>query len=69
MFYGWIPTNKGKIEYEYINVPNYLAKYVNLFKKEVSYIEMEIDLDFFDDSFLLRKFYLALFQKGGYIQR
>jgi len=56
-WYGWIPTNRGKISFEFINVPDFLQNknsYVDIIKDSIK-IE-NIDVSYLSDSYIFRKF-------------
>jgi hypothetical protein len=55
-WYGWIPTNRGKISFEFIKVPDFLQNknsYVDI-KKDSIKIE-NIDVSYLSDSYIFRK--------------
>ena len=54
-FYGWIPTNKGHLEFEFISIPHFYKDFLK--EKRVTFTEKEItlNLEFMDDAFVFRK--------------
>lgn len=56
-WYGWIPTNRGKISFEFINVPDFLQnKNSNVDIKKDSIEINNIDVSYLSDSYIFRKF-------------
>jgi len=56
IFYGWIPTNKGKLEYSYISIPSFLDKFILKKNTNIDKFEVEVNLDFMDDAYFFKKF-------------
>lgn len=56
-WYGWIPTNRGKISFEFINVPDFLQnKNSKIDIKKYSIEIKNIDVSYLSDSYVFRKF-------------
>ena len=56
-WYGWIPTNKGKISFEFINVPDFLQNKNSKIDRKNDSIKIEnIDVSYLSDSYIFRNF-------------
>ena len=54
MFYGWIPTNKGQIEYEFISISSFENKSILSFDSSGLSKSLNIKLNFMDDAYIFR---------------
>ncbi|WP_418185107.1 hypothetical protein ACNSOS_09565 [Aliarcobacter vitoriensis] len=56
-WYGWIPTNRGKISFDFINVPAFLQNENSEIDIEKDSINIKnIDVSYLSDSYIFRKF-------------
>jgi len=55
VFYGWIPTNKGELEYSYISIPDLVKKDIKNYRKNSNEIFVYFNIDPLVDDFYVFK--------------